>query len=95
VTKLYDARVNGGFFAIPPPALCAASDECHGPGTTAAAPIQSRTTAGTPGNTKSGGGKSAVKCKKKFVKKHGKCVRKKKSKKAKKRRHHRGGRQGA
>jgi hypothetical protein len=29
--KLYDARTNGGFPFIPPPAPCAAADECHGP----------------------------------------------------------------
>ena len=37
LAKIYDARTEGGFFKIPPPALCAASDECHGPGTKAAA----------------------------------------------------------
>ncbi len=73
LAKLYDARVEGGFFKVPPPALCAASDECHGPGTTAAAPSQSRTKAGTPANVKP---KNAA-CKKGYVKKKGKCVRKK------------------
>ena len=34
--KLYDARVDGGFFRIAPPPPCAASDECHGPGSQAA-----------------------------------------------------------
>jgi hypothetical protein len=77
LTKIYDARTNGGFFKVPPPALCAASDECHGPGTTAAAPPPIRTVAGAPGNK---GPSAAPKCKKGFVKKHGKCVRKKQKK---------------
>ena len=66
MTKLYDARTNGGFFDVPPPALCAASDECHGPGTRRRRPPPIGTIAGTPGN-------SAAKedCKKGFVKKHG------------------------
>ncbi len=83
VTKIYDARVNGGVFHVPPPALCAASDECHGPGTEAPPVPSIRTKAGTPGNTK-----NAVKCKKGTVKKHGKCVKKTKKKKTK-RKHHR------
>ncbi len=29
--KFYDARTNGGFAFVPPPAPCAAADECHGP----------------------------------------------------------------
>jgi hypothetical protein len=79
LTKIYDARTEGGFFKVPPPALCAASDECHGPGTTAGAPPPIRTVAGAPGNN----GPSTVKCKKGFVKKHGKCVRKKQKKQKK------------
>ena len=35
--KIYDAREGGGIFVIPPPPPCAASDECHGPGTGRAA----------------------------------------------------------
>ena len=31
--KIYDARAGGGFLQIPPLPLCAAKDECHGPGT--------------------------------------------------------------
>jgi hypothetical protein len=38
--KIYDAREGGGFFVIPPPPTCAASDECHGPGSQAAGPIR-------------------------------------------------------
>ncbi|HEX3243701.1 MAG TPA: hypothetical protein VHQ97_11550 [Solirubrobacterales bacterium] len=29
--KIYDARVEGGFFKLPPSVPCKASDECHGP----------------------------------------------------------------
>jgi hypothetical protein len=31
--KFYDARTNGGFPFVPPPAPCAAADECHGAAT--------------------------------------------------------------
>ena len=30
--KFYDARTDGGFPFVPPPAPCQAADECHGPG---------------------------------------------------------------
>jgi hypothetical protein len=75
--KVYDARVNGGFLYIAPPFACKASDECHGPGTQASPP--------PPINTVKGSGRTpnptqGKKCKRRFVKKHGKCV---------KRRHHR------
>ena len=36
--KVYNARAGGGFLAIPPLPLCAAKDECHGPGTQPALP---------------------------------------------------------
>jgi hypothetical protein len=85
--KIYDARANGGFLAIPPLPLCAAKDECHGPGTVAAPPPQIGTFRGKGGNVKH----KKKKCKKGFVKKHGKCVKKKKKKKKKKHgRRHRG-----
>ena len=38
--KIYDARDGGGFLQIPPLPLCAAKDECHGPGTVPAPPPQ-------------------------------------------------------
>jgi hypothetical protein len=47
--KIYDAREDGGFFIVPAPPLCAASDECHGPGTRAAGPPSIGTVA--PGRT--------------------------------------------
>ena len=53
VMKIYDARAGGGFFVIPPAPECAASDECHGPGTEAPPPAPIASLAGTPGNLKS------------------------------------------
>jgi hypothetical protein len=67
--KIYTAREGGGFLAQPSPPLCAAKDECHGPGTTVAPPPQIGTFKGTGGNKRG--------CRKGFVKKHGKCVKKK------------------
>jgi hypothetical protein len=76
--KIYDARAGGGFLQLPPPPLCAAKDECHGPGTVAAPPPQIGTFKGEGGNVKK------KKCKKGFKKKGNKCVKKKKKKKKKK-----------
>lgn len=70
--KLYDAREEGGFFEIPQPPPCAASDECHGPSSQAPPPPQLGTFRGTRGQYKP----PAAKCKKGFVRRHGKCVRK-------------------
>jgi hypothetical protein len=70
--KLYDARAGGGFFVIPASPLCAASDECHGPGSQAAPPPPIGTFKGT------GGQHTQVRCKKGFVRRHGRCVRKRK-----------------
>lgn len=69
--KIYDARQNGGFFVVPPPPPCAASDECHGPGTKAAAVPQ------VPGIKGSGGQfqGAAPKCRKPKVRRRGKCVK--------------------
>ncbi len=69
--KIYDARENGGFLVVPPLPLCAATDECHGPGTPVAPPPQIGTFKGEGGNVK--------RCRKGFVKKNGKCVKKKKA----------------
>ncbi len=51
--KFYDARTNGGFPFVPPPAPCAAADECHGPSSAPPAPLASGTGAalGSGGNT--------------------------------------------
>ena len=75
--KIYDAREGGGFLQIPPLPLCAAKDECHGPGTVQAPPPQIGTFKGKGGNVK------RVKCKKPKVKRNGKCVKKPKKKKKK------------
>jgi hypothetical protein len=86
LTKIYDAREGGGFFEIPPPKDCKASDECHGPGTVAPGPP----VIGSSGVTSNGQTPRAKPCKKPKVKRKGKCVKpkpkksKKKSKKRKK-----------
>ena len=71
-TKLYDARAGGGFFVLPKSPPCAASDECHGPGTEASPPPAIGTHEGSGGNAKPAG----KVCKKGFVKKRGKCRKK-------------------
>jgi NHL repeat len=71
--KIYDARADGGVFVVPPPPPCAASDECHGPSSAVAPPPPIGSYKGTGGNVKSG----PRRCRKGFVRKHGKCVRKK------------------
>lgn len=64
-TKIYDARVLGGFFKLPVRPQCAASDECHGPGTVAPGPPAIRSSGPTSlGNVKP--------CKKGYVRKNGK-----------------------
>jgi hypothetical protein len=68
--KFYDARTNGGFPFLPPPAPCAAADECHGPGTNAPTEI----TIGTGEALGDGGNLHPVKHKKKH---HGKRKHKK------------------
>jgi hypothetical protein len=82
IVKIYDAREQGGFFVIPQSQACQASDECHGPGTLVAPPAPIRTKSGTDGQITQ---LPTKKCKKGFVKKRGKCV-KKKSRKGKKKR---------
>lgn len=84
LTKIYDARSNGGFFVVPPPPPCVASDECHGPGTLAPAPPSIGTLAGAPAQNVT----NPAKCKKGFVRKHGKCEKKKRPKKHSGRKHH-------
>jgi hypothetical protein len=66
--KLYDAREEGGFFKLPDSPPCAASDECHGPGTEAANPPQIGSFKGTGGQIKH----RKKKCRKGSVKRHGK-----------------------
>jgi hypothetical protein len=92
--KIYDAREEGGSFAIPPPPPCAASDECHGPGTEAAAEPSLGTFKGTGGQFKE---ESAppVTCRKGFIKRNGRCVKRHKPRHHGAKRHtrnrHRGG----
>jgi DNA-binding beta-propeller fold protein YncE len=68
--KLYTARENGGFFVVPPPPPCAASDECHGPGSPAPGPPNINTGTGDGGNA------NAPACPKGSVGRHGRCVAK-------------------
>jgi len=70
--KIYDARADGGFPEAPPPHECQASDECHGAGTKPPAQPNVKTVAGTP----IGNGTQTVRCKKGFVARRSKCVRK-------------------
>ena len=80
--KLYTARENGGFAYLPPEKACAASDECHGPGTEPPPDPNINTfTGGGParGNSKPSG----TRCRKGFVKRHGKCAKKHKRHKQK------------
>jgi hypothetical protein len=72
ITKIYDARQEGGFPFTPPQPLCAASDECHGAGSPAPGPAQIRTLASGPGNAPT---EKPKKCKKGFALKHGHCVK--------------------
>ena len=89
LTRIYDARSGGGFFAIPPPPPCKASDECHGPGTTAPGPPSIRTA--VPGNLSNAKQPMPVRCRKNQVKKKGRCVAKKHGKAKKKKKHSRKG----
>ena len=87
--KFYDARTGGGFpFAEQSPP-CKAADECHGAGSTVAPPPQIGTGSlvGASGNLP----KQRKPCKKGFVRKQGKCVRKQGKKKHHKRSKRNGG----
>jgi hypothetical protein len=75
--KLYDAREEGGFFVLPARQPCAASDECHGPGTKAAVPPAIGTFKGTGGQAK------PRRCRKGLVKRRGKCVKKRRKRQGK------------
>jgi hypothetical protein len=80
--KIYDAREGGGFLYNPPPRECVASDECHGPSSAVPPPPPINTYEGTeepqPPIRASSNGKKG--CKKGFVKKRGRCVKRSKSK---------------
>jgi hypothetical protein len=68
LTRIYDARAGGGFFKLPTEVPCAASDECHGPGTSAPAPANIKSS----GKTTDG---NVLTCRKGRVKKRGQCVK--------------------
>jgi hypothetical protein len=87
--KIYDAREGGGHFVVPPPPPCAASDECHGPGSQAAPAPQIGTFKGSGGQAEAAPAPKPS-CKKGTVRRHGKCVKKPTHKKpqAKKKGHH-------
>jgi hypothetical protein len=74
--KVYDARVDGGFLQGVNRKPCAASDECHGPGTPQprSPDINSITGAGEQHGAQEES--KPKKCKRGFVKRHGKCVKK-------------------
>jgi hypothetical protein len=79
--RIYDARAGGGYLYIPDPALCKASDECHGAGSPSPRPLDINSGSGvTPSSDRPG-------CPKGRVRRHGKCGRRHKSKH---RREHRG-----
>jgi hypothetical protein len=69
--KVYDARDHGGFFKLPEAPPCAAADECRGPASQAAPPPQIGTFKGTGGEAKP----RRKHCRKRFVRRHGKCVK--------------------
>jgi Tol biopolymer transport system component len=72
--KIYDAREGGGFEFNLAPQPCAASDECHGAGSQAPPPpnINSLPPSKVPGS----GGGGPKPCKKGFVRRNGRCVKK-------------------
>jgi hypothetical protein len=80
--RIYDARAGGGFVFDPHSPPCAASDECHGAGTKApAAPT-------IPTYTGSGSKPAPEKrCRKGFVVRHGKCVKRHRRKQSRGQRH--------
>jgi hypothetical protein len=81
--KIYDARESGGAVHDPERKQCAASDECHGPGTEEPPPpVINTITSTTVGSKK-------VACGKNRVKRNGRCVKKPKKRRSKSRRHHR------
>ena len=76
VAKLYDARTGGGVFVGAAAGRMRRLRRVPRPRHRRRHPAPVRTIAGAPGNEKAAKA-AAKKCKKGFVKKHGKCVRKK------------------
>lgn len=87
--KVYDAREGGGFPYAIPKVPCQAADECRGPGTPTAPPPAIGTYKGTGGNVNQDAGH---RCRRGFVRLHGRCV--KRGKRTKHHRRSRGGRRG-
>ncbi len=79
--KLYDARVNGGF-PTPAESIPCEAEACKGP-------IASPPTTQSPGSASFQASEPPPKCRKGFVRKHGKCVKKHVRKHHKRRHHHR------
>jgi hypothetical protein len=81
--KIYDAREGGGFFVTPQSPQCAASDECHGPGSKATPDPPISSIAGSPeppiecekGDVMRGSRCAHTSCPKNKVRRSGKCVR--------------------
>ncbi len=77
--KIYDARADGGYLQSSRRLPCAASDECHGPGTPQPPPAQHQLDHRCRARRRRPRAEAKPKpkkCKKGFVKKHGKCVKK-------------------
>ena len=87
LVRLYTAREGGGYPYGPPQFSCAASDECHGPGTEPPSPASVGTNAGTPAQYQTK--PKPKRCRKGKVKRHGKCVKKPRKKKKHHKKHHR------
>ena len=74
LVKIYDARSAGGFFVIPEPPPCKASDECHGPSSPLPpAPNIKSIAVGGSGNYVPPS--TRLKCKRGFIKRHSRCVK--------------------
>jgi hypothetical protein len=87
LVDVYDARIGGGLASqnAVPPAPCVGEESCRG----AAAPPPALQSPGSAAFVGPGNAKAPKKCKKGFVRKHGKCVKKKSGKKTGgKKKHH-------
>jgi hypothetical protein len=88
LVKLYDARKLGGFEFFPEKVPCKASDECHGAGTVQPPPPGIGTLEGRTGNSQSGAS-TKPSCRRGYVRKHGRCVKRNHGKKRAHRHAHR------
>jgi hypothetical protein len=73
--KVYSAREGGGFAFLPAALPCQAADECRGPGTKVASPPGIGSYKGEGGNVTQPAAATPKRCRKAFVKRRGKCVR--------------------